>query len=173
MSYIPVKLEPSSPSPSPSARPPRLSAVSNARLTHDLFNGGALDSQVSDSQYLNDLAADASSSPTRQDASFQSSGSSDTAYDPELDTWAGAHSQGDENPEYEKYYKKIMADGGLDDPMDSSEDARPTTPDFLRYYSDLNPDNIRLSTTEVRVIAAIRADKHVTENECARREQEW
>ncbi|KAK6984176.1 hypothetical protein R3P38DRAFT_3232467 [Favolaschia claudopus] len=57
--------------------------------------------------------------------------------------------------------------------MDSSEDARATTPDFLRYYSDLNPDNIRLSTTEVRVIAAIRADKHVTENECARREQEW
>jgi hypothetical protein len=50
------------------------------------------------------------------------------------------------------------------DSMDESNDypfsdLRPTTPDFIAQYADLKAENICLSNTEARVIAAIRADK--------------
>jgi hypothetical protein len=64
----------------------------------------------------------------------------------------------------------------VDDPMESDQclsNSRPSSPDFLALYADLTPENIRLSQTEVRIIAAIRADRDAEIREYLLREQEW
>ncbi|KAK7039556.1 hypothetical protein R3P38DRAFT_2900377 [Favolaschia claudopus] len=179
MSYSVQDLPASSPPLSP--RAPRPSAVSTRHTTYKLFNGGALDSQVSDSQYINNLTGQIPSSPTRPETSFTSSASSDTAYDldDEALPWLSAHSQGDEHPQFAHLLKKPSTVHD-DEPMETAEalgfpDSRPVTPtfNFLALYADLKAEDVHLSPSEVRVIAAIRADKDAVVDEYARREMEW
>ncbi|KAK7027592.1 hypothetical protein R3P38DRAFT_3519741 [Favolaschia claudopus] len=155
MSYTVQDLPASSSPLSPWA--PRPSAASTRHTTYKLFNGGALDSQVSDSQYINNLTGQIPSSPTRPETSVTSSGSSDTAYelDNEALAWLSAHSQGDEHPQFAHLLKKPVAVHD-DDPMETVEapmfpDSRPVTPhfNFLALYADLKAEDVHLSPSEV------------------------
>ncbi|KAJ6574071.1 hypothetical protein B0H19DRAFT_1063080 [Mycena capillaripes] len=151
-----------SPSPSPTSRAPRPTALLTNNLTHGLFNGGALDSQVTDSQYINNLserhmvapAHDGSQSPTHN-MSFNSSGSSDTTYDKEE-----AYSLSFDDP---------MDDSG---PIDVSP-SRPSTPMFEVHYARLKASEIQLSATEARIIAAIRADRDAEQRQWMENESHW
>ncbi|KAF7333088.1 hypothetical protein MVEN_02373800 [Mycena venus] len=165
-----------SPSPSPSSRAPRPTAILTNHITHGLFNGGALDSQVTDSQYISNLAEQHTAAPASEDGnsgqgdgSFNSSGSSDTTYDPEeaYALWQSSHSQGDEFPKP----RGLQADDPMGDP--SCLDSRPSMPDVLARYADLNASQIRLSTTEARVIADMRADRDSEMRQWATNEQQW
>lgn len=51
--------------------------------------------------------------------------------------------------------------------------SRPSTPDFIARYADLKREDIRLSETEVRVIAAIRTDRDSELRQYAMQEQQW
>ncbi|KAJ7633335.1 hypothetical protein DFH06DRAFT_1337197 [Mycena polygramma] len=179
MSHMHIKSEP----PSPTCGP-RPSAIATRQITHDLYNGGALDSQVTDSQYIQGLgdqpiprANDGATEAEAANTSFQSSGSSDTAYEQnfKLEIWASAHSQGDENPEY-MAYKKRFESAPADEPMEDchSPGSRPSTPDFLARYNELKTDThpTHLLPSELRVIAAIRADKDAEIQQYLIREQE-
>ncbi|KAJ7328006.1 hypothetical protein DFH08DRAFT_816167 [Mycena albidolilacea] len=125
-----------------------------------LFNGGALGSQVTDSQYINNLTERNMVSPANKgsqspihDASFNSSGSSDTTYDQE-----------------EAY--------SLDDPMDDSVPidvwpSRLLTPMFEAHYAILKAPEIQLSATEARIIAAIRSDRDAERRQWMEDESHW
>ncbi|KAJ7435965.1 hypothetical protein B0H11DRAFT_2207354 [Mycena galericulata] len=198
MSHMLIKSEISPPTSPLPTREPRSTAVLTGQITHNLFNGGALDSQVSDSQFVDRMieqhtsrSSEATSgqithssfnggflddqgsvteqratSPsstdedTKQDASFTSADSSDTACEP-YTIWVSAHSQGDNEPyDFRKDYG-APANIPVDDPMDDCpfHPSRPSTPQIIARYANLKPEDIRLSDTEARIIAAVRADR--------------
>ncbi|KAJ7710740.1 hypothetical protein B0H17DRAFT_1123855 [Mycena rosella] len=177
MSHLSIKSSsPSPPSFSPGSREPR-----------PLFNGGALDSQVTDSQFVETLvqqhrpASENSGSPlpifndgssANGDASFGSTGS-DTACSEHV-IWASAHSQDEPSPLIEeKPFMRISEDEPMDDCFNYSSyshSSRPSTPDFI---ADLKAEDIRLSVTEVRVIAAMRADRDSELRQYGKQEEEW
>ncbi|KAJ7863813.1 hypothetical protein B0H14DRAFT_3443904 [Mycena olivaceomarginata] len=186
MSQIKPEFSPS-PSPSPTGRAPRPTALLTNNLTHGLFNGGALDSQVTDSQYINDLTERNMATPVREgshspihDTSFNSSGSSDTTYDQEeaYYRWQAAHSQGDEFEKPPGIQGKTSIPFPLDDPMDDSVPinvwpSRPSTPMFEVHYATLKPSEIQLSATEARIIAAIRSDRDAECRQWMEDEAHW
>ncbi|KAJ7736105.1 hypothetical protein B0H16DRAFT_1466812 [Mycena metata] len=153
---------PLSPSPSPQTRGPM----------SFLYHGGALDSQLSHTQYLATLSDTTPSmdedSNAAGDKSFNS-GSSDTTYEKDDEYYCSflshtsapglsAHSQGDE-------FVKTGPVSAADDPMDAVPGpfppSRPSTPEIMARYSNLKPEDIRLSTTEAGIIGAMRADREV------------
>ncbi|KAJ7862063.1 hypothetical protein B0H13DRAFT_1900268 [Mycena leptocephala] len=151
----PIKTDASpSLSPSPSSREPRSTALSTGHITHGLFNGGALDSQVTDSQHINNLIEqniEDDSNNSIGENSFDSSASSDTTYEEErieqYYIWQNASSQGEELPKpvgipAPSRFSKTRPD----DPMEDCP--RPSSPDFIPC-ADLNADDIRLSATEL------------------------
>ncbi|KAJ7832496.1 hypothetical protein B0H13DRAFT_1914990 [Mycena leptocephala] len=175
----PIKTDASpSLSPSPSSREPRSTALSTGHITHGLFNGGALDSQVTDSQHINNLIEqniEDDSNNSIGENSFDSSASSDTTYEEErieqYYIWQNASSQGEELPKpvgipAPSRFSKTRPD----DPMEDCP--RPSSPDFIPC-ADLNADDIRLSATELGVIAAMRADRASEMVQYATNEQMW
>ncbi|KAJ7606699.1 hypothetical protein FB45DRAFT_878290 [Roridomyces roridus] len=128
-------------SPSPTARDQRLVAPLTQSRTHQqvnplparlvLYNGGALDSQVTDSQYIDKLTK---RSAPLSDESFNSSDSSDTVYD-----------------------KEEVYGLSVDDPMES--DDCPPYDTFKKHYAELRAPRSKLSASEAQIIAVIWADR--------------
>ncbi|KAJ7294049.1 hypothetical protein C8J57DRAFT_1491401 [Mycena rebaudengoi] len=179
MSRIAIKSEPCALSlaRSPSLRPSqRLTTVQTSNVTFSLFNGGALDSQVTDSQYIKGLehqhapASDKTPPLADSDNSSDTSSKSQDSFQAECELYHNSHSQGDNGPQREVEDKFPVYNPNDYAPMDQDE-AYPTAADVAARYANLKSEDIELSDTEVCVIAAIRTERQWVLEEFERKEK--